>query len=174
MYILSSCHPPSCSIQDAKIETDLHRKKTDRNIYSPSSCHPPSCSIQYGKIKTDLHRKETDRNIYIPSSCHPPSCSIQDSKIETDLHRKKTERNGWMHVFVWSISSFKGAKQALWSFSFTASKSYQRSCYNWIVLHCSFIFFCYVPRVLGWSIPTVVLQSFFIIKHKFSCKWKTT
>jgi hypothetical protein len=35
----------SCSIQNGKIETDLHRKETDRNMYLlPSSCHPPSCT----------------------------------------------------------------------------------------------------------------------------------
>ena len=35
----------SCSIQDGRIETDLHRKETDRNMYLlPSSCHPPSCT----------------------------------------------------------------------------------------------------------------------------------
>ena len=35
----------SCSIQNGKIETDLHRKKTDRNMYLlPSSCHPPTCT----------------------------------------------------------------------------------------------------------------------------------
>ena len=35
----------SCSIQNGKIETDLHRKETDRNQYLlPSSCHPPTCT----------------------------------------------------------------------------------------------------------------------------------
>jgi hypothetical protein len=35
----------SCSIQNGKIETDLYRKETDRNMYLlPSSCHPPSCT----------------------------------------------------------------------------------------------------------------------------------
>ena len=35
----------SCSIQDGKLETDLYRKDTDRNMYLlPSSCHPPSCT----------------------------------------------------------------------------------------------------------------------------------
>ena len=35
----------SCSIQNGKIETDLHRKETDRNMYLlPTSCHPPSCT----------------------------------------------------------------------------------------------------------------------------------
>ena len=35
----------SCSIQDGRIETDLYRKETDRNMYLlPSSCHPPSCT----------------------------------------------------------------------------------------------------------------------------------
>ena len=35
----------SCSIQKGKIETDLHKKETDRNMYLlPSSCHPPSCT----------------------------------------------------------------------------------------------------------------------------------
>ena len=35
----------SCSIQNGKIETDLHRKETDRNMYLlPSSCHPPAFS----------------------------------------------------------------------------------------------------------------------------------
>jgi hypothetical protein len=34
-----------CSIQYGKIETDLHRKETDRKMYLlPSSCHPPSCT----------------------------------------------------------------------------------------------------------------------------------
>ena len=34
-----------CSIQEGKIETDLFRKETDRNMYLlPSSCHPPSCT----------------------------------------------------------------------------------------------------------------------------------
>ena len=34
-----------CSIQEGKIETDLFRKDTDRNMYLlPSSCHPPSCT----------------------------------------------------------------------------------------------------------------------------------
>ena len=33
----------SCSIQNRKIETDLHRKETGRNMYLlPSSCHPPA------------------------------------------------------------------------------------------------------------------------------------
>ena len=33
----------SCSIQNGKIETDLYRKKTDRNMYLlPTSCHPPT------------------------------------------------------------------------------------------------------------------------------------
>ena len=33
----------SCSIQNRKIDTDLHRKETDRNMYLlPSSCHPPA------------------------------------------------------------------------------------------------------------------------------------
>ena len=33
----------SCSIQNGKIETNLHRKETDRNMYLlPTSCHPPS------------------------------------------------------------------------------------------------------------------------------------
>ena len=31
-----------CSIQDGKIETNLYRKETDRNMYLlPSSCDPP-------------------------------------------------------------------------------------------------------------------------------------
>ena len=35
----------SCSIQNGKIETDLYRKETDRNMYLlPTSCHPPSCT----------------------------------------------------------------------------------------------------------------------------------
>ena len=35
----------SCSIKDGKLETDLYRKDTDRNMYLlPSSCHPPSCT----------------------------------------------------------------------------------------------------------------------------------
>ena len=34
-----------CTIKDGKIETDLYRKETDRNMYLlPSSCHPPACS----------------------------------------------------------------------------------------------------------------------------------
>ena len=35
----------SCRIESGKIETNLHRKDTDRNMYLlPSSCHPPSCT----------------------------------------------------------------------------------------------------------------------------------
>ena len=35
----------SCSIKNGKIETDLYRKKTDRNMYLlPTSCHPPTVS----------------------------------------------------------------------------------------------------------------------------------
>jgi hypothetical protein len=34
-----------CSIEKGEIETDLHRKDTDRNMYLlPTSCHPPSCT----------------------------------------------------------------------------------------------------------------------------------
>ena len=34
-----------CSIQKGKIDTDLYRKDTDRNMYLlPTSCHPPSCT----------------------------------------------------------------------------------------------------------------------------------
>ena len=35
----------NCRIENGKIETDLHRKDTDRNMYLlPSSFHPPSCT----------------------------------------------------------------------------------------------------------------------------------